>query len=85
MCRMQNKRKFSIKDNGFKCENCGRQDKSAIQLSEGSRYALIYTIKSDAKKIFSFSISDNALKEFELISRIYFNEKMEKEYKVEKI
>lgn len=81
----ENLAKFSIKDNGFKCENCGKQDKSAIQLSEGSKYALIYTIKADAKKIFSFTISKIALKEFELISRIYFNEKMEKEYKVEKI
>jgi DNA repair protein RecO (recombination protein O) len=81
----ENLTEFSIKDNGFKCENCSRQDKSSIKLSEGSKYALIYTIKADAKKIFSFTISDQALKEFELVSRIYFNEKMEKEYKVEKI
>lgn len=76
---------FSIKDNGFKCTTCSRQDKSSIQLSEGSKYAIIYSLKADPKKIFSFTISDQSLKEFELISRIYFNEKMEKEYKVEKI
>lgn len=76
---------FSIKDDGFKCDVCSRQDKSAIKLSEGSKYALIYSLKADSKKLFSFKISDNALKEFELISRIYFNEKLEKEYKVEKL
>ena len=81
----ENITEFSIKDNGFKCSSCTRQDKSSIQLSEGSKYAIIYSLKADAKKIFSFTISEQALKEFELVSRIYFNEKMEKEYKVDKL
>ena len=76
---------FSIKDDGLKCEACARQDNGVIHLSEGSKYAIIYSLTADAKKIFSFTISDQALKEFELISRIYFNEKLEKEYKVEKL
>lgn len=76
---------FSIKDDGFKCSVCSKQDKSAINLSEGSKYAIIYSLKADSKKLFSFSISENALKEFELITRIYFNEKLEKDYKVEKL
>lgn len=76
---------FSIKDDGFKCGSCSRQDKSAIKMSEGCRYAIIYSLKADAKKIFSFTIKEESLKEFELITRIYFNEKLEKEYKVEKI
>lgn len=85
-CReKENITEFSIKDNGFKCSSCARQDKSSIQLSEGSKYAIIYSLKADAKKIFSFTISEQALKEFELVSRIYFNEKMEKEYKVDKL
>lgn len=76
---------FSIKDNGFKCENCSRLDKSSIKLSEGSKYAIIYSLKADAKKLYSFNIVETALKEFELISRLYFNEKLEKEYIVSKI
>lgn len=76
---------FSIKDDGFKCINCAKQDKSVIEMSEGCKYAIIYSIKADAKKIFSFTISNQALKEFELITRIYFNEKLEKDYKVEKM
>ena len=76
---------FSIKDDGLKCEACARQDNGVIHLSEGSKYAIIYSLTADAKKIFSFTISDQALKEFELTSRIYFNEKLEKEYKVEKL
>ena len=80
----ENLTEFSIKDDGFKCNNCAKQDKSAIKISEGSKYAIIYSIKADSKKIFSFTISEQAFKEFELVSRIYFNEKLEKEYKVEK-
>ena len=76
---------FSIKDNGFKCENCSRLDKSSIKLSEGSKYAIIYSLKANSKKIYSFNIVDTALKEFELISSLYLNEKLEKEYKVIKL
>ena len=75
--------KFSIKDNGFKCENCGRQDKSSIDMSESTKSAILYTITAPPKKIFSFSLKDESLKEFELITKIYFNEKLEKEYKLE--
>lgn len=81
----ENLTEFSIKDDGFKCESCAKQDKSSIQLSEGSKYAIIYSLTADAKKIFSYTINEQAIKELELISRIYFNEKLEKEYKVEKL
>lgn len=81
----ENLQSFSIKDDGFKCTSCSKQDKSAIKMSEGCRYAIIYSLKADEKKIFSFTIKEESLKEFELITRIYFNEKLEKEYKVEKI
>lgn len=74
---------FSLKDNGFKCENCGRVDKSVIGISETTKTAIRYIVLSDPKKIFSFQISDENLKELELISKLYLNEKLEKEYKVE--
>ena len=76
---------FSIRDDGFKCKDCGRQDTSAIEISEGARYAIIYSIMADSKKIFSFKINKQSMVEFELISRLYFNEKLEKEYKIEKL
>lgn len=75
---------FSFKDNGFKCDNCGKLDTGAFGISEATRNAIIYSIKADSKKIFSFNLSENSLKEFEIVSRLYLNEKLEKEYKVEK-
>lgn len=83
-CKEENKlNKFSIRDSGFKCEPCGRQDKSSIDMSESTKNAIRYVISAPPKKIYSFNLKDESLKEFELITKIYFNEKMEKEYKLE--
>ena len=85
-CKEENNlTKFSIRDNGFKCDTCGRQDKSSIDMSESTKNAIKYTISSPAKKLYSFILKDESLKEFELITKIYFNEKLEKEYKIEEI
>ena len=75
---------FSFKDNGFKCENCARQDTGCFAFSEATKNAIIYSVKADSKKIFSFNLSENSLKEFEIVSRLYLNEKLEKEYSVTK-
>lgn len=72
---------FSIRDNGFKCENCSKQDTGAISMSAGTRDAIKYTIMAPPKKIFGFNITDECIKEFKLISKIYLNEKLEKEFK----
>ena len=76
---------FSIIDNGIKCKNCSKQDTGAIEISDPTLNALKYIMKADPKKIFSFYLSENCLKELELVSRIYLNEKLEKEYKLEKL
>ena len=74
---------FSIKDDGFKCKTCGNQDTSVLTMSESTKNAIIYTITSPAKKLYSFNIKDESLEEFKLIIKIYFNQKLEKEYKLE--
>lgn len=81
----ENLKYFSIKDNGVKCMACGKQDTSCLQLSDATRNAIIYILKADPKKIFSFELSESCQKELELISSIYLNEKLEKEYKLEKL
>ena len=63
----------------------GRLDKSAIDMSESARSAIKYVISCPPKKLFSFNLKDEGLKEFKLITKIYFNEKLEKEYKLEDI
>lgn len=81
-CReKENLEYFSIKDNGIKCMACARQDKGAIKISESTYLALKYIITAPSKKLFSFSLKDESLQELKLISKVYFNEKLEKEYK----
>lgn len=74
---------FSLKENGFKCNVCSKQDTSCITMSESTKNAIKYTITSPPKKIYSFDIKDESLEEFKLITKLYFNEKLEKEYKLE--
>lgn len=76
---------FSIIDNGFKCESCSRQDTGSIGMTDPTRNAIIYIMSADSKKIFSFELSEKCQKELELIASIYLNEKLEKEYKLEKL
>lgn len=68
---------FSIADNGYKCSNCGRCDKSAISMCVTTVDAIRYIISSPAKKVFSFELSEESIKEISLISQIYLREKLE--------
>ena len=80
----ENLTEFSFKDNGFKCTACGKQDAGAFKISESTKNAIIYSIKANPKKIFSFDLAETPLREFEIVSRLFLNEKLEKEYTVEK-
>ena len=76
---------FSIRDNGFKCSACSKQDKSSIYASKSTVNAIKYTVVAPPKKLYSFELKDEALEEFKLIIKLYFNEKLEKEYKMEEL
>ena len=73
---------FSLKDNGFKCETCSRQDKSCLRMSESTANAIKYIVMAPAKKLYSFNLKDESLNELKIITKLYFNEKLEKEYKI---
>ncbi len=73
---------FSFKDSGLKCRVCGKQDKGAIEINPTTKDAIRYIILSDSKKIFSFKVPEETIKELEIISKIYLREKLEKEYKL---
>ena len=73
--------KFSIKDNGVKCASCTTQDKSAIKISSSTFMALKYISTCPIKSLFGFNLKGDSLKELMLLSKVYFNEKLEKDYK----
>lgn len=74
---------FSLRDNGVKCSSCGKSDKSAIEINPATYDAIKFIALAPAKKIFSFNVPENSIKELEIISKLYLNEKLEKEYKLE--
>lgn len=76
---------FSFKDNGFKCGACAKQDKGVIQISKITLDAIKYIVLAPAKKIFSFNVNEETIKELEIISKVYLNQKLEKEYKLEEL
>ena len=72
---------FSIKDNGLKCDACHGTDKSCIHINDSTATGLKYIVMAPAKKLFSFELKNDSLRELNLISKVYLNEKLEKEYK----
>jgi DNA repair protein RecO (recombination protein O) len=67
---------FSFKDNGLKCTECAKQDKGAVNIIETTKDALKYIILADSKKIFSFNIPKESIKELSIIAKIYLEEKL---------
>ena len=76
---------FSFKDNGLKCEDCSKQDKGAVEISDATMNSIKYIVLAPPKKLFSFNLSENGIKELEIISKLYLNEKLDKEYKMDKL
>ena len=70
---------FSIADDGFKCEQCGRIDKSAISISPTVVDAIKYIVSAPDKKIYSFNLNGEEIAELGLVSKVYFNEKIDNE------
>ena len=73
---------FSFEDSGFKCSACSKQVEGGIEITETTKDTIRYIILADAKKIFSFEVPEDTVKELEIISKIYLQEKLEKEYKL---
>ena len=78
----ENLKNFSIKDNGFKCGICSKQDTSSIEMQSTTKDSIRYIITIPSEKLYLFNITESSQKELELICKIYFNDKLEKEYKM---
>lgn len=74
---------FSFIDSGLKCKTCATQDKGALKISDSTMTAIKYIVMSPPKKLFSFNLSDENIKELEIVSKLYLNDKLDKEYKLE--
>ena len=71
---------FSFKDSSLKCKECSKLDKGAIEISNTTKDALKYILLANSKKIYSFKVPKETIKELEIISKIYLEDKLEKKY-----
>lgn len=67
---------FSFRDNGFKCGICAKVDKSTMQISPATKDAIKYIVLAPAKKIFSFNIPENCIKELSIVAKVYLEDKI---------
>lgn len=84
-CKSNEINYFSLKESGVKCVNCGRQDTSCIEISQATSLALKYIVLSPPKKLYSFNVTEKSIKELEIIAKLYTNDKLEREYKLEEL
>lgn len=68
---------FSMKDNGLKCQNCGKLDTSSISIAQATELALKYIMMAPPKKLFSFHMTEEGIKELQLISQLYVKKILE--------
>ena len=73
---------FSIEDNGFKCEACGKQDKSSIKIMDSTVDSIRYIVLAPQEKLFSFNVPEDSIRELSIVSKLYTSQKLEKEYKI---
>lgn len=73
---------FSFKDNGLKCEVCAKCDTGAVQISDSTKKAIQYIVMAPAKKLYSFEISEENKNQLAMLSKLYTDIKLEKEYKI---
>lgn len=76
---------FSLKQNGVLCNSCGKLDTSCIQISATTVDAIRYIVMAPPKKIFSFEVPKEAQRELSLVTKLYLNAKLEKEYPLEEL
>ena len=83
--KTENFKYFSINNNGYICQECKKNDISGITMSEGTRIAITYILKTHDKRIHLFELEKDLIKELNLIVKVYFNTKLEKEYILNKL
>ena len=73
---------FSFKDSSLKCLECSKLDKGSMEISDTTKDALRYVVIANPKKIYSFEVPKDSIKELNIISKIYLEEILERKYEI---
>ena len=72
---------FSVEKRGILCANCNKGVKDMRYLSDTAIYTMQFVISTEIEKIYTFTISEEVLKEFSLIMNQYINYYIERKMK----
>ena len=72
---------FSSKNHGIICPECSRIAADGIRMSAATLYTLQYVVASSIEKLYTFTVSDEVLREFKKIMKQYIGMYVEKHFK----
>lgn len=72
---------FSAKNRGLVCEECRSLVKDGIHINESTLYALQYIVSSPIEKLYTFTVSDEVLRQLKLIMKQYIGLYVDKTFK----
>lgn len=72
---------FSSKNHGIVCGQCTRIAADGIKMNPSTLYALQYVVSSSIEKLYTFTVSEVVLREFQRIMKQYIQMYVEKRFK----
>ncbi len=72
---------FSSKNHGIICTQCSKIAPDAIRMSGATWYTLQYVVSSSIEKLYTFTVSEEVLEEFQRIMKQYIGMYVEKRFK----
>ncbi len=78
VCGNEGANRFNITQGALQCASCPSGGDIRMPLSDGVRMAMRYIVYCDAKKLFSFELSDDGIEELNHISESYLCTRLER-------
>ena len=72
---------FSSKNHGIICTQCSKIAADAIRMRAATWYTLEYVVSSSIEKLYTFTVSEEVLGEFQRIMKQYIGMYVEKRFK----
>lgn len=81
MCGKKDLVGFYLAGNGLICSSCATKVESTYMLNESSIYTLQFVLSTPLKKLYSFQVSDQVMRELEHVVNQYFTKHITKKFK----
>lgn len=72
---------FSVKKGGLVCSECDRDVFDGMKLNTSTLYAMQYVVGAPIEKLYTFTLSDEVLKEFGKVMERYLDVYVDRHFK----